>query len=94
MIIGILSILLDIPVCHSLKEKRAIIKPLCHRLHREFNASVAEMGHQDSHDRSQITCAKVANGRPIIEKEFTVIVSFINHNFPNVSIIDQETEYF
>ncbi|MBA4379619.1 MAG: DUF503 domain-containing protein, partial [Anaerolinea sp.] len=34
--IGLLTLHLHLPACASLKEKRGRLKPLIHRLHREF----------------------------------------------------------
>ncbi len=84
----------DIPLCGSLKEKRSIIKPFCHRLHREFNISVSEMGDHDFHHRAIIVAAKVANDRVIIEREFSIILNFTNQNFPDLTLINHSTEYF
>jgi uncharacterized protein YlxP (DUF503 family) len=46
MIIGILTLQVQIPGCKSLKEKRSRLKPLIARLHREFNISVSELAQQ------------------------------------------------
>ena len=43
--------------CHSLKEKRALLKPLTVVLRRTFNVSVAETGHQDLWQRARLTAA-------------------------------------
>ncbi len=59
--IGTLSLHLRLPGCRSLKEKRGRIKPLIHRLHREFNVSVAEMDLQDAHQETVICCAMVGS---------------------------------
>ena len=45
------------PWCRSLKEKRALLRPVIAGLRRQFNASVAESGHQDSHQLIEITLA-------------------------------------
>lgn len=45
------------PWCRSLKEKRAILRPLISGLQRQFAASVAESAHQDSHQLMEITLA-------------------------------------
>ncbi|MFM9134931.1 MAG: DUF503 domain-containing protein [bacterium] len=45
---------------HSLKEKRAVVRPIIGELRRRFDVAVAETGHLDLHRRSQITAASVS----------------------------------
>jgi uncharacterized protein YlxP (DUF503 family) len=45
---------------HSLKEKRAIVRPLVADLRRRFSVAVAEVGDADLHRRAQIGVAAVA----------------------------------
>jgi uncharacterized protein YlxP (DUF503 family) len=44
MAIGLLTLHLSIPDCHSLKQKRSRVQPIIARLHREFNIAAAETG--------------------------------------------------
>jgi uncharacterized protein len=60
-VLATLTLHLHLPQCASLKEKRGRIQPFMHRLRREFNLSVAEMGLQDRHTESIITCAMLGN---------------------------------
>ena len=59
MIVAIQTWDLHLPGCHSLKEKRGVLKPLTGGLRRSFNVSVAETGHQDLWQRAEIACAVV-----------------------------------
>ncbi len=61
MHLGLLTLWLHLPGCRSLKEKRRRLQPLLHRLHRQFNVSVAEIGEQDKWQRAVIACAIVSN---------------------------------
>jgi uncharacterized protein YlxP (DUF503 family) len=45
---------------HSLKQKRAVVRPIVAELRRETDASVAEVGDQDLHRRASIGVAVVA----------------------------------
>lgn len=45
---------------HSLKEKRAIIRPLVKEVRREFDVAVAETGFQDLHRRALVSIAAVS----------------------------------
>ena len=61
MSLGLLTIHLYLAGCTSLKGKRRRLKPLLHRLHREFNISVAEIDHQDRWQEAIIACALISN---------------------------------
>lgn len=45
---------------HSLKEKRAVIRPVIAELRRRTEGSVAEVGHHELHRRAEIGLAVVA----------------------------------
>ena len=47
---------------HSLKDKRAVIRPILADLRRTTEASVAEVGEQDLHRRAEIGVGVVAAG--------------------------------
>ncbi len=45
---------------HSLKEKRAVVRPVVAEIRRKFDVSAAEAGHLDLHRRALIGVAVVA----------------------------------
>ncbi len=45
---------------HSLKQKRAVVRPIVGELRRRFEVAAAETGHLDLHRRAQIGVAVVA----------------------------------
>ena len=45
---------------HSLKEKRAVVKPIVAELRRRFTVAAAEVGDPDLHRRAQVGVAAVA----------------------------------
>ena len=47
MVVGCMTWELHLAACHSLKDKRQIVKSLKDRLHNRFNVSAAETAHQD-----------------------------------------------
>ncbi|MDD3571646.1 MAG: DUF503 domain-containing protein [Eubacteriales bacterium] len=57
MLVLVMTLCLGAPWCHSLKEKRAVLRPLVTALRRQYGASVAESGLQDTHQRMEITLA-------------------------------------
>jgi uncharacterized protein YlxP (DUF503 family) len=52
---------LHIPQSRSLKEKRAVVRPIVEGLRRRFSLSVAEVGHQDKWQRATIGLAVVSD---------------------------------
>ena len=68
MIVGVQMWELHLPGCHSLKEKRGVLKPLTATLRQQLNVSVAETGHQDLWQRAEIACAAVGSARPVVEQ--------------------------
>jgi hypothetical protein len=92
MPLGILSLHLQIPGCTSLKEKRSRLKPLLTRLHREFNISVAEMDHQDAWQESVIGCALVSNDKGFTQRSLQAIPRWIEANWPDVVLLDNQIE--
>lgn len=52
---------LQIPMSHSLKEKRAVLRPIIEGVRSRFHVSIAEVDHQDTWQRSALAVAVVAN---------------------------------
>jgi uncharacterized protein YlxP (DUF503 family) len=68
VIVAIQTWELHLPGCHSLKEKRGVLKPLTIGLRRSLNVSVAETDHQDLWQRAEIACAVVGTDRGVVEE--------------------------
>jgi uncharacterized protein len=60
MVVGTLRMELHIPASHSLKEKRSVVNHVKERLRSRFNASVAEIDHQDLWQRAALGAAVVS----------------------------------
>ena len=60
MFTGALSADLLLGDVHSLKEKRAVVRPIVAELRRRFAVAAAEAGELDLHRRAQIGIATVA----------------------------------
>ncbi|MCS7010805.1 MAG: DUF503 domain-containing protein [Anaerolineales bacterium] len=71
--VGTLLLHLLLPGCVSLKEKRSRLKPFLHRLHREFNLSVAETDLQDHWQEAIVLCAMAGNGRAYLESALETV---------------------
>jgi uncharacterized protein len=68
VIVGLITWELHLAACHSLKEKRHIVKSLKDRLHQRFNVSAAETDHQDLWQRAELSAAVVSTDRQHAEQ--------------------------
>ena len=60
MPVGVLTLDIQIPYAHSLKEKRAVLQKMRGRLRSRFNVAVAELDHQDVWQRATLAVAYVS----------------------------------
>lgn len=60
MFVGTLELDVLLGDVHSLKEKRAVVRPIVGELRRRFDVAAAEAGHLDLHRRASIGVAVVA----------------------------------
>ena len=61
MIVGTLEVELFLPGSASLKDKRAVLNRMKDRVRGRFNASIAEIGHQETWQRARIGVAVVSH---------------------------------
>jgi uncharacterized protein YlxP (DUF503 family) len=92
MIVAISTWDLHLPACHSLKEKRAVLKPLTAGLRRTLNVSVAETAHHDLWQRAEIACAAVGSARPVVEEILRAADKLIEET-DGVRIMDTTTVF-
>lgn len=92
MIVGVGSWELQLAGCHSLKDKRSIVKSLKDRLHNAFNVSVAETAHHDAWQRAELTVAVVAAERRHAESVLASVDRFVE-GAPGCRIIDSITSF-
>jgi uncharacterized protein YlxP (DUF503 family) len=60
MFVGTLGLDLLLGDVHSLKDKRAVVRPIVAELRRRFEVAAAEAGHLDLHRRALVAVAVVA----------------------------------
>jgi uncharacterized protein len=69
MVVGIGHIVYRIHGCRSLKAKRKVVKAIIMRLRNHFNASVAEVGANDIHQKAVIGFSLVGNDRAVVNSK-------------------------
>lgn len=61
MVVGTLVADVRLGDIHSLKQKRAVVRPIVADLRRRFDVAAAETGHHDLYRRAEISVAVVAS---------------------------------
>ena len=76
----------------SLKEKRAIVRPLKDRLGNAFNISVIELSEQDSLERARLLLVGAAGNSGRASSLIESLMHFVERNFPQLDVsFDSET---
>jgi uncharacterized protein YlxP (DUF503 family) len=86
MIYAILILDLRFADCRSLKDKRSVLKPLLHKLHRQFNVSAAEIDKNEIWNESIVGCALITNEKQFAEVCLAKIPDFIVKYFSDIDI--------
>ena len=80
---------LHLPACHSLKEKRAVIKPILDGARHRYSVAASEVGHQDKWQRSALGMATVAPTAGHATDVLDAVERFV-WSFPEVEVVDAE----
>ena len=75
MPVGVLTLEIQIPYSHSLKEKRAILRKIRDRLRARFNVAVAELDHQDVWQHATLGVVSISNSQPLLESLFQQVLA-------------------
>ena len=93
MIVGVTTWELHLEGCHSLKDKRHILRSVKDRLRQKFNVSVAETDHNDLWQRAELTVCVVSNERAHAEDVLRQADRLVAEA-PGARIMDQGTTYY
>lgn len=83
---------LQLPMSHSLKDKRQVLRSLQGRIREKFGVSIAETGAQDSWQTAELTVACAASDANHARQTLEKIADFIDEFHLPVSIIEAESE--
>ena len=92
MIVGLITWELHLDACHSLKEKRQIVKSLKDRLHRRFNVSAAETDHHELWQRAELSACVVSTDRRHAEEVLREADRLVE-GADGARIVDSSTSY-
>lgn len=92
IIIGLCTVEFELPGVTSLKEKRSILKSMLTRLHNQFNVATAEVDFNDALNASVIAFTTVTNDSRRANQTISLILNWIEANYPDALIVNQEIE--
>lgn len=92
MIVGVCEITLHLPDCHSLKEKRQVIKSIMARVRNQFEVAIAEVADQDVWQIAKIGMSCVSNSGKHAEEILAHVQRYIEETRPDVIISDSTSE--
>jgi uncharacterized protein len=75
MPVGVMTLEIQLPYAHSLKEKRAVVRKIRDRLRARFNVAVAELDHQDVWQQATLGVVSISNSRPLLESVFQKVLA-------------------
>jgi uncharacterized protein YlxP (DUF503 family) len=75
MPVGVLTLDIQIPYAHSLKEKRAVLQKMRDRLRSRFNVAVAELDHEDVWQHATLGVVSISDSQPLLESVFRQVLA-------------------
>jgi uncharacterized protein YlxP (DUF503 family) len=90
--VATLQVELHIPTSHSLKDKRAVVKPILEGARRRFQVTAAEVDHQSKWQRASLGFAVVGASPAPVGMGMDKVERFV-WSFPEVEIIDVVAEH-
>jgi len=77
MVVGVLVADVLLGDVHSLKGKRAVVRPVLAELRRRFEVAVAETGDQDLHRRAELSVTVVAGDHSHVTQVLAACERFV-----------------
>jgi hypothetical protein len=75
MPVGVLTLEIEFPYAHSLKEKRAVLQKIRDRLRSRFNVAVAEVNHQDVWQHATLGVVSISDSQTLLESVFRQVLA-------------------
>ncbi len=83
---------LHLPACHSLKEKRSVMQSVVADVRRKFQVAVAEIEEQDRHQTGVLGLACVSNDVRHVDSVLTHAANFLADSHDDADLVDYQTE--
>ena len=91
MVVGTMRLEVHFPAADSLKAKRSIVNHVKERVRHRFNASIAEVGHQDLWQRATLGVAVVGESAPVLDRALHEILAVVERE-DRLAVLDYEIE--
>ena len=78
---------LHVENCHSLKEKRRVVKSLKDKLRNNYNVAVCEFGDLSLWQRAQLGIVLCGNDKSVVDSKMKTVIDFFDRNH-SVSLLD------
>lgn len=92
MVIGVCTVVLEIPASQSLKAKRRVVKSILAKVRNQFNVSIAEVDANDAWQSAVIGIACVSNDASRVHGILTKIVESITNSRFDADVVDYQIE--
>jgi uncharacterized protein YlxP (DUF503 family) len=90
--VAALSLDLHLPQAHSLKDKRAIIRPILDGCRHRYRVAAAEVGHQERWQRAGLGVAAVSSSAGHVTDVLDQVERFV-WSFPEVEVVAAERHW-
>jgi uncharacterized protein len=90
--VATLQVELHIPASHSLKEKRAVIRPILEGARRRFQVAAAEVDHQAKWQRASLGFAVVGESAGHVTVVLDKVERFV-WSFPEIDVIATTSDH-
>jgi uncharacterized protein YlxP (DUF503 family) len=92
MVIGACEITLHLPECHSLKEKRQVIKSVMARVRNQFEVAIAEVDENDRWQIAKLGVSCVSNSSQHASEILGRVQRYVEETRPDIVLSNIETE--
>ncbi len=93
MSIGVLTLEIELPYAHSLKEKRAVLQKMRDRLRARFNVALAELDHQDVWQHATLGVVSISNSQALLESTLRQVLEE-SEKILGQDVASHELEFF
>jgi uncharacterized protein YlxP (DUF503 family) len=90
--VAALTVELQLPDAHSLKDKRSRIRPILDGSRRRFAVAAAEVGHQDRWQRATLSMAAVSGSVHQVTELLDAVERFV-WSFPEVEVLSCQRDW-
>jgi len=91
MVVGTCRVVFFLHDCHSLKQKRGVVKRILERTRSRFNAAAAEVGANDIHGRAELAFVTVGNDAKYVNSVMDKMLDYIDELYL-AEIVDHHME--